>query len=193
MGYTSHHTAIVDNVATIGERTKIWHWTHISGGAIIGSNCVLGQNIFVGNNAVVGNNVKIQNNVSVFDNVIIKDKVFCGPSVVFTNVYNPRSEINRKSEYKYTIINEGATLGANSTLVCGISIGKYAFVGAGSVVNRDVPDFSLVVGVPARQIGWVSVYGEQLNIPLSGNAEVVCKKSNQRYILDGSTLSSREI
>jgi UDP-2-acetamido-3-amino-2,3-dideoxy-glucuronate N-acetyltransferase len=193
MGYTSHHTAIVDNGATIGERTKIWHWTHISGGAIIGSNCVLGQNIFVGNNAVVGNNVKIQNNVSVFDNVIIKDKVFCGPSVVFTNVYNPRSEINRKSEYKYTIINEGATLGANSTLVCGISIGKYAFVGAGSVVNRDVPDFSLVVGVPARQIGWVSVYGEQLNIPLSGNAEVVCKKSNQRYILDGSTLSSREI
>ncbi len=106
MGYTSHHTAIVDNGATIGERTKIWHWTHISGGAIIGSNCVLGQNIFVGNNAVVGNNVKIQNNVSVFDNVIIKDKVFCGPSVVFTNVYNPRSEINRKSEFKYTIINK---------------------------------------------------------------------------------------
>ncbi len=149
-----HETAIVDAGAKIGEGCRIWHWTHICSGALIGENCSFGQNVFVGNKVSIGTNVKIQNNVSVYDNVTLEDDVFCGPSMVFTNVYNPRSAISRKDQYRDTLVQQGATLGANCTIVCGITIGKFAFIGAGSVVNRDVPDYALMVGVPAKQIGW---------------------------------------
>jgi UDP-2-acetamido-3-amino-2,3-dideoxy-glucuronate N-acetyltransferase len=165
MEYTAHETAIIDQGAKIGVNTRIWHWTHICGGAIIGAECSLGQNVFVGNRVVIGNNVKIQNNVSVYDNVTLEDDVFCGPSMVFTNVYNPRSEISRKNEYRDTLVKKGATLGANCTIICGHIIGQYAFIGAGAVVNCDVPDFVLMVGVPARQIGWMNRFGERLDSP----------------------------
>jgi UDP-2-acetamido-3-amino-2,3-dideoxy-glucuronate N-acetyltransferase len=165
MEYTAHETAIIDQGAKIGINTRIWHWTHICGGAIIGEKCRLGQNVFVGNRVVIGNNVKIQNNVSVYDNVTLEDDVFCGPSMVFTNVYNPRSEISRKNEYRDTLVKKGATLGANCTIICGHTIGQYAFIGAGAVVNCDVPDFALMVGVPARQIGWMNRFGERLDSP----------------------------
>jgi len=157
-----HETAIVDAGARIGEGTRIWHWVHVCGGAMIGDGCSLGQNVFVGNDVVIGNNVKIQNNVSVYDAVRIEDDVFCGPSMVFTNVYNPRSAINRKAEYRPTLVKQGATLGANCTIVCGVTIGKYAFIGAGAVINRDVPDYALMVGVPARRTGWMSEAGSRL-------------------------------
>ncbi len=148
-----HPSAIVDEGARIGEGTRIWHFVHVCGGAQIGRHCSLGQNVFVGNKVRIGDRVKIQNNVSVYDNVTLEDDVFCGPSMVFTNVYNPRAAIERKSEYRDTLVRRGATLGANCTIVCGVTVGEYAFVGAGAVVNRDVPDFALVVGVPARQVG----------------------------------------
>jgi UDP-2-acetamido-3-amino-2,3-dideoxy-glucuronate N-acetyltransferase len=181
-----HFTAIVDQGAKIGSNTKVWHWVHVSAGAKIGEQCSLGQNVFVGNKVTIGNNVKIQNNVSIYDNIILEDDVFCGPSMVFTNVYNPRSAISRKNEYRNTLIKRGATLGANSTIVCGITIGCYAFIGAGSVVNRDVPDYALMVGVPARQIGWMSQYGEKLDLPLKGEAQTRCNKTNLNYFLKGS-------
>ena len=161
-GVMIHETAIVDDGAQIGEGTRIWHWTHVCGGARIGKGCSLGQNVFVGNDVVIGNNVKIQNNVSVYDAVRLEDDVFCGPSMVFTNVYNPRSAVPRKHEYRQTIVRRGATLGANCTIVCGVTIGEYAFVGAGSVVNRDVAPYALVVGVPAKRIGWMCKCGERL-------------------------------
>ena len=183
MEYQAHETAIVDDGAQIGKGSRIWHWVHICGGAVIGENCSLGQNVFVGNNAVIGSNNKIQNNVSIYDNVTLEDDVFCGPSMVFTNVYNPRSAINRKDESKRTLIEKGATLGANCTIVCGTTIGKFAFIGAGAVVNKDVPDYALMVGVPARQIGWMSRYGERLDLPLKGDGETVCAKTNERYML----------
>lgn len=187
MDATIHSTAIVDRGAEIGDNTKIWHWVHVSSGAKIGKDCSLGQNVFVGNKVIIGNNVKIQNNVSIYDNVTLEDDVFCGPSMVFTNVYNPRSAVSRKNEYRNTIVKKGATLGANCTIVCGITIGKYAFIGAGSVVNRDVPDYALMVGVPAKQIGWMSQFGERLNLPLKGDAETICEHTKQRYFLkDGS-------
>jgi len=178
-----HPTAIVDAGASIGENSRIWHWTHVCGEAKIGSGCSLGQNVFVGNRVIIGNNVKIQNNVSVYDNVMLEDDVFCGPSMVFTNVYNPRSAVSRKDEYRNTLVKKGATLGANCTIVCGITIGAHAFVGAGAVVNCDVPDYALMVGVPARQIGWMSRYGEKLALPLSGNSETICPHTRERYIL----------
>ena len=178
-----HPSSIVDDNATIGDNCKIWHWTHISSGAKIGNNCSLGQNVYVSNKVKIGNNVKIQNNVSIYDNVILEDNVFCGPSMVFTNVYNPRSEINRKDEYKTTIIRNGATLGANCTIVCGITINESAFVGAGALVNKDVKKFALVVGVPAKQIGWISRYGERIDLPLKGEGEWICKKTGSFYIL----------
>lgn len=181
-----HSTAIVDDGARIGVGTRVWHWVHVCGGAQIGENCSLGQNVFVGNQVKIGNRVKIQNNVSVYDNVLLEDDVFCGPSMVFTNVYNPRASIERKSEYRDTVVREGATLGANSTIVCGVTVGRYAFVGAGAVVNRDVPDFALMVGVPARQIGWMSRHGEQLDLPLTGSAETICPNTGERYrLVDG--------
>lgn len=178
-----HHTAIVDDGASIGKDTFIWHWVHVSAGATIGERCSLGQNVFVGNKVTVGNNVKIQNNVSIYDNVLLEDDVFCGPSMVFTNVYNPRSAVNRKSEYRNTLIKKGATLGANCTIVCGVTIGRYAFIGAGCVVNRDVPDYALMVGVPQRQIGWMSQFGERLNLPLVGHGETTCPHTGMKYIL----------
>lgn len=168
--YTVHETAIVDDGAQIGKGTRIWHWTHVCSRAKIGERCSLGQNVFVGNNVVIGNNVKIQNNVSVYDNVILEDDVFCGPSMVFTNVYNPRSAIPRKDEYRDTVVKKGATLGANCTIVCGVTIGKYAFVGAGAVVNKNIPDYALVVGIPARQIGWVGRSGNKLTFDKQGIA-----------------------
>ena len=179
-----HESAIVDEGATIGEGTKIWHFSHVCSGAVIGNACSLGQNVFVGNQVVIGNNCKIQNNVSVYDNVTLEDDVFCGPSMVFTNVYNPRSAVSRKNEYWDTFVGQGATLGANCTIVCGVTIGRYAFIGAGAVVNKDVPDYALMVGVPARQIGWMSEYGEQLDLPLSGHEEAQCPHTQQRYRLN---------
>lgn len=181
-----HPTAIVDPGARIGDGTRIWHWVHVSGGANIGANCSLGQNVFVGNKVTIGNNVKIQNGVSVYDNVTLEDDVFCGPSMVFTNVYNPRAAVSRRNEYRDTLVRRGATLGANCTVVCGVSVGEYAFVGAGSVVNRDVPDFALVVGVPARQIGWMSRFGERLDLPVSGDGQTVCPRTGDRYVLSGN-------
>jgi UDP-2-acetamido-3-amino-2,3-dideoxy-glucuronate N-acetyltransferase len=178
-----HPTAIVDKGAVIGDNTRVWHWSHICAGAKIGAQGSVGQNVFIGNKVQIGNNVKIQNNVSVYDNVILEDDVFCGPSMVFTNVYNPRSAITRKNEYRDTLVKKGATLGANCTVVCGITIGCYAFIGAGSVVNRDVPDYALMVGVPARQIGWMSQYGEKLDLPLVGDGETVCVNTALRYFL----------
>ena len=181
--YQAHPSSIIDNGAVIGEKTAIWHWTHICSGAIIGRGCSLGQNVFVGNQVVIGNNVKIQNNVSVYDNVFIEDDVFCGPSMVFTNVYNPRSAIPRKTEYRDTIVKKGATLGANCTIVCGVTIGEYAFIGAGAVVKSNIKPYALVVGVPARQIGWISRYGEQLNLPLKGEGETTCPQTADIYRL----------
>lgn len=178
-----HPTAIVDDGAEIGDGTRIWHWVHICGGARIGRGCSFGQNVFVGNDVVIGDNVKVQNSVSVYDAVTLESDVFCGPSMVFTNVYNPRSAVTRKEEYRRTFVKRGATLGANSTIVCGVTVGEFAFIGAGAVVNSDVPDYALMVGVPARQIGWMSQYGEKLALPLSGEAETVCPHSGLRYQL----------
>jgi UDP-2-acetamido-3-amino-2,3-dideoxy-glucuronate N-acetyltransferase len=185
---TIHPSAIVDPGATIGEDSRVWHFVHVCGGAVIGRRCSLGQNVFVGNRVRIGDNVKIQNNVSVYDNVTLEDDVFCGPSMVFTNVYNPRAAVSRKDEYRDTVVRRGATLGANCTIVCGIEIGEYAFVGAGAVVNRDVPAFALMLGVPARQAGWMSRYGERLSLPLDGDGETVCRHTGDRYILRAGAL-----
>jgi UDP-2-acetamido-3-amino-2,3-dideoxy-glucuronate N-acetyltransferase len=189
MTATIHPTAIVDEGAQLGSGTRVWHWVHISAGARIGQNCSFGQNVFVGNDVLIGNNVKVQNNVSVYDAVTLEDDVFCGPSMVFTNVFNPRSAVVRKNEYRHTLIKRGATLGANCTIVCGVTVGEYAFVGAGAVVNRDVKPYALMAGVPARQIGWMSQYGERLELPLQGNAETTCKHTGVRYqLIDGSCI-----
>jgi UDP-2-acetamido-3-amino-2,3-dideoxy-glucuronate N-acetyltransferase len=185
---TIHPTAIVDDGAQIGEGSRVWHWVHVCQGARIGRGVSLGQNVFVGNRVVIGDKCKIQNNVSVYDNVFLEEGVFCGPSMVFTNVYNPRSLIERKNEYKDTLVRKGATLGANCTVVCGVTIGKYAFVGAGAVINRDVPAYALMVGVPARQIGWMSEYGEQLELPLAGEGACTCSHTGIRYILSGKVV-----
>lgn len=183
MAYYQHETAIVDPGAQIGEGSRIWHFVHVCGGARIGAGVSLGQNVFVGNKVVIGDRCKIQNNVSVYDNVTLEEGVFCGPSMVFTNVYNPRSLIERKDEYRDTLVKKGATLGANCTVVCGVTIGEYAFVGAGAVVNKDVKPYALMVGVPARQIGWMSEHGEQLDLPLSGNGETTCTHTGATYRL----------
>lgn len=183
-----HESAIVDDGAKIGEGSRIWHFVHVCGGAVIGKGCSLGQNVFIGNKVRVGDNVKIQNNVSVYDNVYLEDDVFCGPSMVFTNVYNPRSFIERKNEYRDTIVKKGATLGANCTIVCGVTIGEYSLVGAGAVINKDVPNFALMVGVPAKQIGWVSKYGVQLDLPLEGNATTTCEHTGEVYQLNNGLL-----
>ena len=186
MATTIHPTAIVDEGATLGDDCRVWHFVHISGGARIGRGCSFGQNVFVGNDVRIGDNVKIQNNVSVYDAVTLQDDVFCGPSMVFTNVFNPRAAVVRKDEYRRTLVKRGATLGANCTVVCGISIGEHAFVGAGAVVNRDVPDFALMLGVPARQAGWMSRFGERLPLPLCGHGDARCPHTGDCYVLDGS-------
>jgi len=183
MSFQAHPTAIVDEGATIGVGTRIWHWVHVCAGAVIGKGCSLGQNVYVGNRVQIGDNVKIQNNVSVYDNVTLENDVFCGPSMVFTNVYNPRSAVTRKDEYRDTLVQQGATLGANCTIVCGATIGRYAFIGAGAVVNHNVKDFALVVGVPAKQIGWMSRHGERLALPLTGSGTAQCLHTGDRYEL----------
>lgn len=188
MSFYQHDTAIIDEGAQIGAGSRIWHFVHVCAGAQIGQGVSLGQNVFVGNKVTIGDNCKVQNNVSVYDNVHLEEGVFCGPSMVFTNVYNPRSLIERKDEYLDTTVKKGATLGANCTIVCGVTIGEYAFVGAGAVINKDVPDYALMVGVPAKQIGWMSEYGEQLNLPLTGNGEAVCTASGKRYVLENNRL-----
>jgi UDP-2-acetamido-3-amino-2,3-dideoxy-glucuronate N-acetyltransferase len=176
-----HPTAIIDAGAQLGEGTRVWHWVHVCAGAVIGSDCSLGQNVFVGNRVRIGNNVKIQNNVSVYDNVTLEDDVFCGPSMVFTNVYNPRAAVSRKSEYRDTLVRRGATLGANCTIICGVSVGPYAFIAAGAVVNRDVTAHALMAGVPARHIGWMSRHGERLALPLHGDGETRCPATGEHY------------
>lgn len=183
MQYTAHPTAIIDTGASIGNLTQIWHWVHVCAGAIIGEHCSLGQNVYVGNKVVIGNNVKIQNNVSIYDNVTLEDDVFCGPSMVFTNVHNPRAAVPRKDEYRDTLIKKGASLGANCTIICGITIGEYAFIGAGAVITRDVAPFALMVGVPAKKIGWISRHGERLALPLTGNGKATCPTTHEIYYL----------
>ncbi len=189
---TIHPTAIVDDGAQIGDGTRIWHWVHVSGQAKIGKRCSLGQNVYVGNNVVIGNNVKIQNNVSVYDAVTIEDDVFCGPSMVFTNVYNPRSAVTRKDEYRRTLVKRGATIGANATIVCGTTVGEYAFVAAGAVINRNVKPYALMAGVPAKHIGWMSQFGEKLALPLTGNSKTICQATGLHYELRDGVCSTLE-
>jgi UDP-2-acetamido-3-amino-2,3-dideoxy-glucuronate N-acetyltransferase len=189
MAITIHPSAIVDDGAQIGDGSRVWHFAHICAGARIGRGCSFGQNVFVGNDVTIGNNVKVQNNVSIYDAVQIEDDVFCGPSMVFTNVYNPRSAVTRKDEYRKTVIRKGATLGANSTIVCGVTVGEYAFVAAGAVINRDVRPYALMVGVPAKQIGWMSRHGERLELPLDGDGEAACPATGTRYRLANGAIS----
>lgn len=179
--YFCHETAVIDEGAQIGKGSRVWHWVHVCGKAKIGERCNLGQNVFVAGRVVLGNGVKVQNNVSLYDDVTLEDEVFCGPSCVFTNVHNPRAHIERKDAYRPTLVKKGATLGANATLICGNTVGRYAMVGAGAVVTKDVPDHALVVGVPARQVGWVSHAGEILDKTL------VCPREKRRYeVIEGA-------
>lgn len=178
-----HPTAIVDAGAQLGEGTRIWHWAHICMGARIGTDCSFGQNVFVGSDVLIGNNVKVQNNVSIYDAVTLGDDVFCGPSMVFTNVHNPRAAVSRKREFRRTIVGRGVTIGANATIVCGNTLGEFAFVAAGAVVTHDVKPYALMAGVPARQIGWMSRHGERLNLPLQGWAECLCPATGEGYRL----------
>ncbi|AXK42851.1 acyltransferase [Erythrobacter aureus] len=192
MSYYRHPSAIVDEGAQIGEGSRVWHFVHVCAGAKIGSEVSLGQNVFVGNKVVINDRCKVQNNVSVYDNVRLEEGVFCGPSMVFTNVYNPRGLIERKDQYRDTLVGRGATLGANCTIICGVTIGAYAFIGAGAVVNKDVPDFALIVGVPGRHRGWMSAHGEQLDLPLSGEGSVTCVHTGDIYTLSGTSVTRKE-
>lgn len=185
--YFAHPTAIIDEGCEIGEGTKIWHFSHIMPNCKLGRNCNLGQNVVISPDVVLGQNVKVQNNVSIYTGVICDDDVFLGPSMVFTNVINPRSAVNRKSEYAKTHVGKGASIGANATIVCGHDIGKFAFIGAGAVVTKTIPDYALVVGNPSRQIGWMSEYGHRLEFDTSGKA--VCKESGQEYKLENNKVS----
>ena len=186
--YTVHETAIIDQGAKIGSGTRVWHWVHVCAGAQIGKCVSLGQNVFVSNKVIIGNNCKIQNNVSLYDNVSLGDGVFCGPSMVFTNVYNPRALVERKSEYMATRVSQGVTFGANCTIICGVDIGEFAFIGAGAVITADVKPYALMVGVPANQVGWMSQHGERLDLPLEGDASTVCCHTGEKYILSGGHL-----
>jgi len=189
MQYFKHESAIIDEGAEIGEGSRVWHFVHVCSEAKIGKGVSLGQNVFVGNRVEIGDYCKIQNNVSVYDNVFLEEGVFCGPSMVFTNVYNPRSLIERKDQYLDTLVKRGATLGANCTIVCGVTIGEFAFVGAGAVVNRDIPPYALMLGVPAKQKGWMSEFGQQLDLPLTGQGEAICEHTGDRYVLNGNSLT----
>lgn len=189
MGYYRHDSAIVDEGAEIGEGSRVWHFVHVCAGARIGLRVSLGQNVFVGNRVTIGDDCKVQNNVSVYDNVTLEDGVFCGPSMVFTNVANPRALVERKDEYRDTLVRRGATLGANCTIVCGVEIGEHAFVAAGAVVTRDVPAYALVAGVPARRTGWMSRHGERLDLPIEGEGEAACPHTGDLYVLNGDKVS----
>ncbi|MCX5590195.1 UDP-2-acetamido-3-amino-2,3-dideoxy-D-glucuronate N-acetyltransferase [Alcaligenes endophyticus] len=188
MTYYKHPSAIVDEGAQIGTDSRVWHFVHVCAQAVIGKGVSLGQNVFVGNKVTIGDYCKIQNNVSVYDNVHLEEGVFCGPSMVFTNVYNPRSLIERKDQYRNTLVKKGATLGANCTIICGVTIGEYAFIGAGAVVNKDVPAYALMVGVPAKQIGWMSEFGEQLALPVVGSGKAACEATGDSYVLEDGIL-----
>ena len=190
MAVTIHPSAIVDAGAQIGDGSRVWHFVHICAGARIGQGCSFRQNVFVGNDVTIGNNVKVQNNVSIYDAVHLEDDVFCGPSMVFTNVYNPRSAVARKDEYRKTVVRKGATIGANSTIVCGVTIGEYAFIAAGAVINRDVKPYALMAGVPARQIGWMSRNGQRLSLPLEGNGEADCAETGIHYTLTNGVVAA---
>ena len=187
-----HPSAIVDTGAKIGDGSRIWHFVHVCAGAKIGKNVSLGQGVFVGNKVLIGDGCKIQNNVSIYDNVTLDENVFCGPSMVFTNVLNPRAAVERKKEYRQTLVKAGATLGANCTIICGVTIGANAFIGAGAVITQDVPDFALMLGVPGRQVGWMSAFGERLELPLKGDAEVICPNTNSRYRLQNGSVRKIE-
>ena len=189
MAATVHPSAIVDAGAQLGDGTHVWHFAHVCAGARIGPGCSLGQGVFVGNDVRIGANVKVQNHVSVFDAVTLEDDVFCGPSMVFTNVLNPRAAVPRKAEYRRTLVKRGATLGANCTVVCGHTIGAFAFIGAGAVVTSDVPDYALMVGVPAKRIGWMSGHGERLALPVRGEAQATCAATGEHYQLRGDVLT----
>ena len=184
-----HETAIVEESTFIGAGTKIWQWCHLAGNVKVGKNCIFGQNIYVGDGVEIGNNVKVQNNVSVYSGVTLEDDVFCGPSIVFTNVINPRATVNKKNEFKKTLVKKGASIGANATIICGTTIGEYAFIAAGAVVTKDVKDFALVMGNPAKQVGWIDINGDKLNLPLEGNKKIKQDESKLTYILNGSKLS----
>ena len=183
MSYSAHETAIIDKGAKIGDGTRIWHWVHVCAGAQIGDRCSLGQNVYVGNKVAIGNNVKVQNNVSIYDEVTLEDDVFCGPSMVFTNVINPRSHVVRKHEYRKTLVRKGATLGANATVLCGNEIGRYAMIGAAAVVTKNVPDYALIVGNPGRRVGWMC----QCGIRLQGQGEISCSTCGSRYRVSAET------
>jgi UDP-2-acetamido-3-amino-2,3-dideoxy-glucuronate N-acetyltransferase len=190
---TIHPSAIVDDGAQLGAGSRVWHWVHICSGAKIGRDCSFGQNVFVGNDVLIGNNVKVQNNVSIYDAVTLEDDVFCGPSMVFTNVFNPRSGVTRKDEYRRTLVKRGSSIGANATIVCGVILGEYSFIAAGALVNKDVKSFALMAGVPARQIGWMSKFGEKLNLPLVGDGLAVCANTGEKYqLFDGQCLAMME-
>ena len=184
MSYKAHSTAVIDEGCTIGDGTTIWHFCHIMENCIIGKKCNLGQNVFVASEVILGNNVKVQNNVSIYTGVVCEDDVFLGPSMVFTNVINPRSTVVRKDQYKKTHVGQGATIGANATIICGNSIGKYAFIGAGTVITKDVPDYALVIGNPGRQTGWMSQHGHRLYF--DNQKIAICEESKEKYILENN-------
>lgn len=184
MSFFKHETAIIDPGAEIGNDCKVWHWVHICSGAKIGEKSVFGQNVFVGNKVTIGRNCKIQNNVSIYDDVYLEDDVFCGPSMVFTNVINPRSEIVRKDQYLKTLVKKGSTIGANATIICGVTLGEYCFIAAGAVITKDVKPFALMAGVPGKQIGWMSKFGERIPLPMIGEGQWVCSQTSQKYILN---------
>jgi len=188
-----HESSYIDHDVEIGRGTKIWHFSHILNSCRIGEDCSFGQNVVIGPKVVIGNKVKVQNNVSIYEGVTLEDSVFCGPSCVFTNVSNPRSNIDRKNEFKKTLLKKGSTIGANCTIVCGVTVGSYSFIGAGAVITKNVPDYALVVGVPGKQIGWISEYGEKLDFPILGNAETICKHSNQKYKLENGKVFKKNI
>jgi UDP-2-acetamido-3-amino-2,3-dideoxy-glucuronate N-acetyltransferase len=183
MNYFKHPSAIIDEGATIGDGSRVWHFCHVCAGARIGVEVSLGQNVFVANRVEIGARSKVQNNVSIYDDVTLEEGVFCGPSMVFTNVHNPRALVERKDEYRKTLVRRGATLGANCTIVCGVEIGEFSFVAAGAVVTKDVLPYALVAGVPSRQIGWISEFGERLALPLTGDGEAICRRTGAKYVL----------
>lgn len=187
--YFSHESAVIDEGAVIGKGSKIWHFCHVMGKSVLGEHCNLGQNVFVADDVVLGNNVKVQNNVSIYSGVVCEDDVFLGPSMVFTNIKNPRSAVVRKGEYARTLVRQGASIGANATIVCGNDVGRFAFIAAGAVVTSDVPDYALMIGCPAKQAGWMSEYGHRLEFNASGRAR--CPESGEEYILKDGNVSKR--